>query len=548
MKKRFLALLLTLSLLIGLTACSGNGDNGSSANNSDANANSAAAGDSSENGNDSEDEKVSLTIAVEKHSADMTGGDFTQYKLKLQEIVDELGYDITWLPVTSGDSASEQIAVMLAGDLPDVFWGLLKDSQIIDNSSLFVPLEDKIETMCPNVYAQYEEEVEGWREFITYPDGHIYGLMCNVLFSPNNAQNGTAWINQSWLDQLGMEMPTTMDELKTVLAAFRDNDMDGDGDTTNEIPLDWAQQHYAAKYQEMAHSYGLPIVDGYLFDIVDGKIVSVVDTDQFRNFLEDFHQMSVDGLANMEGPTQTNDQYTSNISSGKVGVFWGWAPYTYITDIDLETQYVPLPPFSAEGSTYRLQPTRNTAKRNGYVITTACENVEAALTLWDRMAVDEETRLSVAFGPEGLTWEFVDGVPTKRSYTADEAIAMGFEDIASNAGSSAFAATIGLPDSGPLMTRARVGAPGSDPREDAIKLYEPYYTEQSIPKGVVPSEIKEEFTFTTDGLIDYINAFACDAILNGVTDESWNSYVSGLPQYGYDYYLEYYQKYPDGDF
>lgn len=275
-----------------------------------------------------------------------------------------------------------------------------------------------------------------------------------------------------------------------------------------------------------------------------------MNTDVFRNFLEEFHQLVADGLANPEGATQTNEQYNSNISSGKVGVFWGWAPYTYITDTELQSQYVPVSPISADGATFRVQPNLNNANRNGFVITTACENVEAAMKLWDYLEQDEETQFSAAFGPEGLIWEFVDGVPTNRVYTAEDATAMGFEDIASNAGTSAFAATVGLPNCGPLMLTARDNPPETTGgiRQGAVELYEPYYTEQTMSRAVVPADVMEEFTFTTDGLEDFINAFACESILNGVTDESWNTYVNSLPQYGYDYYVSYYQKYLDGSF
>ena len=166
-------------------------------------------------------------------------------------------------------------------------------------------------------------------------------MMGNTLVSPNNAVQGTMWINQKWLDQLELEIPTTMAELEEVLSAFRDNDCDGDGDTSNEIPLDWCQKHYAAKYNELAQCFGFPLNGGF-YDIVDGQIVSIVDTKEYRGFLEEYHRLAAAGLVNVEGATQTEEQYNSNLSSGKVGVFWGWAPYTYMSEEEMKEQYVPL--------------------------------------------------------------------------------------------------------------------------------------------------------------------------------------------------------------
>ena len=555
--KKVASVFLVLSLALGVCACGSESDGSKAAapEESSTEVSKSLEQSSEEKSSESEgaagaDNQVKLRIAIGKHSADVSdNNDFTKYKPMLQKAADELGYDIEWMPVLEGGAEADRMSTMLAGDLPDVFWGLLSENQIIDNSGLFVTLEDKLEEFAPNVYALYEEGVDGWRDFLTYPDGHIYGMMGNTLVSPNNAVQGTMWINKKWLDQLELEIPTTMAELEEVLSAFRDNDCDGDGDTSNEIPLDWCQKHYAAKYNELAQCFGFPLNGGF-YDIVDGQIVSIVDTEEYRGFLEEYHRLAAAGLVNVEGATQTEEQYNSNLSSGKVGVFWGWAPYTYMSEEEMKEQYVPLPPISADGTTFRVQPNLNNANRNCYVITTACQNVEAAMKLWDYLHMDEETSFSAAFGPEGLVWEFVDGVPTNRTYTAEEATEMGYGEIASNAGTSTFAATVGLPNCGPLMLTARENPSGTNGgiRWEAVKDYVQYYMDETMPKSIIPAEANEEFSFATDGLADYINTFACESILNGVTDEGWNSYISGLAQHGYDFYLEFQQKHLDNNF
>lgn len=555
--KKVASVFLVLSLALGVCACGSESDGSKAAapEESSTEVSKSSEQSSEEKSSESEgaagaDNQVKLRIAIGKHSADVSdNNDFTKYKPMLQKAADELGYDIEWMPVLEGGAEADRMSTMLAGDLPDVFWGLLSENQIIDNSGLFVTLEDKLEEFAPNVYALYEEGVDGWRDFLTYPDGHIYGMMGNTLVSPNNAVQGTMWINQKWLDQLELEIPTTMAELEEVLSAFRDNDCDGDGDTSNEIPLDWCQKHYAAKYNELAQCFGFPLNGGF-YDIVDGQIVSIVDTEEYRGFLEEYHRLAAEGLVNVEGATQTEEQYNSNLSSGKVGVFWGWAPYTYMSEEEMKEQYVPLPPISADGTTFRVHPNLNNANRNCYVITTACQNVEAAMKLWDYLSVDETTSFSTAFGEEGLIWEFVDGVPTNRTYTEEEATEMGYGEIASNAGTSTFAATVGLPNCGPLMLTARENPSGTNGgiRWEAVKDYVQYYMDETMPKSIIPAEANEEFSFATDGLADYINTFACESILNGVTDEGWNSYISGLAQHGYDFYLEFQQKHLDNNF
>ena len=55
--------------------------------------------------------------------------------------------EINWIEISS--DASERLAVMLAGDMPDAFMGLLNDSLMVQNSSMFLVLDDLIETYCP---------------------------------------------------------------------------------------------------------------------------------------------------------------------------------------------------------------------------------------------------------------------------------------------------------------------------------------------------------------------------------------------------------------
>lgn len=69
----------------------------------------------------------------------------------------------------------------------------------------------------------------------TSADGNIY---CLTMFQPEtwNLTPYRMYINQKWLDNLGLETPTTTDELRDVLQAFREQDPNGNG-VTDEIPL-----------------------------------------------------------------------------------------------------------------------------------------------------------------------------------------------------------------------------------------------------------------------------------------------------------------------
>ncbi len=131
----------------------------------------------------------------------------------------------------------KQKSLLLAsGDLPDVFFGdnALKDNDIATNLDMFIPLEDYVEKYCPNIKAAWEARAhyasDGYQS-----DGHIYGLPGKKPLRPKGCD--TPFINKAWLDRLGLEMPTTVDEWYEVLKAFWEQDANGNGDPNDEIPL-----------------------------------------------------------------------------------------------------------------------------------------------------------------------------------------------------------------------------------------------------------------------------------------------------------------------
>ena len=155
----------------------------------------------------------------------------------LNKLQEETGISITWN--TMSDSLSEQVNIHIAGgDLPDAFMGVGFSNYELatyGEDGTFIDLTPYItEDVMPNLTKVLEEHPEV-RAAITMDNGAIYGL-------PSGEQMGTAgigkekdysiftvpqfsMINKAWLDELGLEIPTTLDELHDVLKAFADNDM-----------------------------------------------------------------------------------------------------------------------------------------------------------------------------------------------------------------------------------------------------------------------------------------------------------------------------------
>ena len=160
-----------------------------------------------------------------------------QDNVVLNQLQEEAGISIDW--TTMSESLAEQVNIRIAGDeLPDAFMGVGFSNYDISrygDDGTFIDLTPYLtEEYMPNLSKILEENPD-IRSAITMDDGYIYGL-------PAGERMGTAgigapedysiysipqfaMINKAWLDELGLEVPSTLDELYTALKAFKDNDM-----------------------------------------------------------------------------------------------------------------------------------------------------------------------------------------------------------------------------------------------------------------------------------------------------------------------------------
>ena len=301
--KRLLALLLCVALLGTLFAACGDSGKTSSAPESSkvesSTADSSGAGEeseaeSSETGGDSEPsgeavngtnpgtelpivtEPVTLRIAKERHMLDTTQN--YNEKASFKNITEETGLTLEFVELAAG-TAAEKVPLMLAGgDMPDVFWALLSDAQILQNTTQLVPLEGMLEDFAPNSLKTYEELGTDWRTIAIAPDDHMYGMLSRYESLYENTGDGIQIINKKWLEAVNKEVPTTLDEYYEVLKAFKEQDPNGNGEA-DEIPYCFSEDMWCASITNDIGWWG--IGNGYgdtysNFTLRDGKVTGSV--------------------------------------------------------------------------------------------------------------------------------------------------------------------------------------------------------------------------------------------------------------------------------
>lgn len=393
MKKKGIAILLSLSLISSLLV--GCGSASSSANTS-----------STSNETDGSDASSGTTVTSGSGDTQLTAL-FVAHPLTedlskmqwLQEIADEAGVSVKWEVIYS-DWDTTKAARFASGDIPDLLFNATIDSDYTTYDGLFEDMTDLIEEDAPNIQEMFEEEPDT-KTLATTEDGKIYGIPKFQGKWPET--NTVMFINKTWLDNLGLSMPTTFSELETVLEAFKDDDPNGNG-VADEIPLDfnaygtgmWFSSAYSLT--NLMGAFGIQLTDwgtdGYYADET-GTIQNYAIDDRYKLFMEYCQDLYAKGLINPDAITNDYSTYQS-LSRGDedgnalVGVCFGWEE-TDKFGTDLASQYEAVPALDydigCDAGTYdtrwRDDYSGLNMSSNRVAMSANCENKDAAMKFID---------------------------------------------------------------------------------------------------------------------------------------------------------------------
>ncbi|MCK4515649.1 MAG: extracellular solute-binding protein, partial [Spirochaetaceae bacterium] len=179
------------------------------------------------------EEQVTVTIMAERHAQITSMSD--NYATRYME--DQTNVHIEWLDTPMAEFDEKLNLVLASGEYPDAIMDFNVAADLVvryGSEGIFVPLNDLIQEHSPNLLEMFEQ-IPMLRDLITAPDGNIYGFPA-VNDNFNGMFRSKMWINSSWLETLGLAMPSTTEEFYDVLRAFKDNDPNGNG-IQDEIPL-----------------------------------------------------------------------------------------------------------------------------------------------------------------------------------------------------------------------------------------------------------------------------------------------------------------------
>ena len=360
----------------------------------------------------------------------------------LNQMQEEVGIKITW--DTWSDSLGEVVGTRISGNAAsktpiDAFQAVgfsNFDLMRYGAAGTFIDLTSYITPeVMPNLSAILEKHPE-IKAAITMEDGKIYGL-------PAAEQMGTAgigrekdysifsvpqfsMINKAWLDDLGLEMPTTLDELHAVLTAFKENDMSakfyGNAPGTT-IPMStgfdqwcWGQNIFYAGFGFT--NWPNDVCMDLMVD-KDGKVNFVCDDDNYRAAVTYFHDWYAEGLMDMEMFSQDTNQLIAKCQNGNVGVTTWWE----INEImgAHAGDYVYLPVLNGPDGTSNVTLRTGGATNSGQLSITAQCKDPAKLLAFYGLWYKGENVMQLQYGPIGVYFTEQDEKGMWKSITDEEA-------------------------------------------------------------------------------------------------------------------------------
>ncbi|QYR22660.1 ABC transporter substrate-binding protein [Paenibacillus sp. sptzw28] len=537
MRNKFMIFLSVITVLaLVLSGCSGSGSN---SGNGGGDTNGSTSGDAGGSGG-----KVKLTAIMVKHP--LTKPLAQMEWLKKAE--DAAGVEIEWQEITA-DWGQKKGTMLASGDIPDLFVGanVITDADFAQFSGLFQDLTELL-PKAPNVQAMFEEKPET-KVIATQPDGKIYGLPKYQRFWPASATR--QYINQKWLDNLGLKMPTTWDELYDVLVAFKEKDANGNGDPNDEIPMDWPGG--IGGYFNPAvllGSEGITLTDGSGngYFVEDGKVKNFLIDERYKNLVVFLNKLYKAGLINPEVFTHDYTKYQSVArgtgDTAKVGFTWGWVASDRFGE-QLAPQYTSMSPLTVDSTTkasWSYDYNSLNYGSNMVVMSAKTKNKEAAIRFINEL-YNPKVSMQVLFGSIG---------PNIKDNGDGTYSVLPPSDPKMDPGTWKWTST--MADAGPMYIADSLNLKLGKDMQEVLTQSEPLKNALEVDpkKDVFPgmfikytTQDNNTMSLNNTNVMNLANTRFAKWVIKGGVESEWDNYVKENQKAGLEQNIEIMQKYYD---
>ena len=401
MKKKSIALLLILAMIVASFSACGKSENGGNASDGKKADSTAQGGDSSEEFSwPVSDGKLSIWLWWSNNYIENPNE-----LVAMQELEKQTGVHVDYVTVPQAEAAEKFNLMIASGEYPDI----LRSSESYYTGGIVqecadgvtIELTDLVPKYMPN-YMKIREDFPSFAKDSTTDDGKIVGIY-TVASNYGEVRGERVWaglnIRKDWLDDLGLQTPETIDEWHTVLKAFKDN-------YNCEAPLLIGATNGYDAMHDFVSAYG--ILGAFYQD--NGTVKYGPCEDGYKQWVQTFRDWYAEGL--IDPNFISNDASLMNaagdyIGTGKAGAacnIWGLTADVYKMqglndDEDFFLQGVTAPVLN-KGDVPQIGMATSEITKETLVVTTNCKNVELALRWLDNLYT-KDSMLLKSVGVEG---------------------------------------------------------------------------------------------------------------------------------------------------
>lgn len=325
---------------------------------------------------------------------------------------DKTNVHIEWDCPATSEVQTKLTLNLTSGDYADLYLAIpLTSAQVLSYASqgILASLSPYLEKYGPNYKKLLDTDPEA-QAVITAPDGEVYtwDRMNGALhpLTPNKL-----YVNKPWIEKLNISVPSTLAEFENYLKAVRDNDLNGNGDTKDEIPF------YAQGWKTVAGLImpfePVTMTSPNMLLIDDGKCYAPFATEKWKEGLAWIKGLYDQGLIPRDAFQASAEQVKELVSRPDaliVGAAGGWfngdiGAFNKFPDMKITDYYVATGPLAdANGHRQAAGGPNNT--KNSFMSST-CAYPEIAVSWMDYWYTQEGAIVSYV-GMEGFTWEWSD--------------------------------------------------------------------------------------------------------------------------------------------
>ena len=316
----------------------------------------------------------------------------------------------------AGTDFEEKLELLIAsGDIPDVITSYGALTAKLVKWGIARPVEKYLTPeYLPNVI-RIQQNWDLAVKYLTAADGHVYAVPnCNT---PSSMIAEVPFIRYDWLENLGLGVPRTFEELREVLVRFTFDDPDRNGvdDTIGTMANEfWGMVPFAL-------NFGADHFEWY--EDGNGGVTLGMFLERHKDYLRYVKSLIDSGAMDRNIATTKFAEIKAKLNAGKVGFLYQWFSHDDQEEIRKTDPACDWGPITPPAGLYdKGDMPCSGILREGHCVSTRCADVEAVFRLMDYMAQDKSTDTKMdytgtywlmKYGEKGVNWDITqDGAFT----------------------------------------------------------------------------------------------------------------------------------------